>query len=96
MRCKVSFYDPSYSPVELAQGAVLSEHLHVKNSPLLFGCRTGVCGTCLVKVEGELPPAGEDELEMLEVLAPDDKQARLACRLALVGDICVGPHPEAG
>jgi len=96
MTCRVSFFDASYAPVELPLGATLSEHLDVGNSPLLFGCRTGICGTCLVKVEGELPPPGDDEREILDVLAPGDRRARLACQLKLVGDLCVGPHPEAG
>jgi ferredoxin len=96
MQYKVKFYDPSFAQVDLDQGAVLSEHLDVGNSPLLFGCRTGVCGTCLVRVEGPLPPASDEEREMLEVLAPGDPHARLACQLTLEGDICIGPHPEAG
>jgi ferredoxin len=96
MGCRVRFFDESYAPVELAAGATLSEHLDVGNSPLLFGCRTGICGTCLVRVEGELPPPGDEERELLEMLAPGDAQARLACQLTVVGDLCVGPHPEAG
>jgi ferredoxin len=96
MGCQVRFFDESYAPVELAAGATLSEHLDVGNSPLLFGCRTGLCGTCLVRVEGELPPPDEDEQELLEMLAPGDPHARLACQVKLVGDLRVGPHPEAG
>jgi ferredoxin len=96
MACRVSFFDESYAPVELAAGARLSEHFHVGNSPLLFGCRTGICGTCLVRIEGELPPPGEEERELLSLLAPNDPSARLACQLELVGDVRVGPHPEAG
>jgi ferredoxin len=95
MACRVSFFDTAYDPVDLDAGATLSEHLDVVNSPLLFGCRTGLCGTCLVRVEGELPPASAEEQEMLAVLAPGDPRARLACQLHLVGDIRVEPHPEA-
>ncbi|MDB4968631.1 MAG: ferredoxin [Myxococcales bacterium] len=96
MDCRVHFFDDAYAPVELTAGATLSEHLDVGNSPLLFGCRTGICGTCLVRVEGELPPPSEEERELVEMLAPGDPQARLACQLRLVGDVRVGPHPEAG
>jgi len=96
MTCKVSFFDESFAPVELAEGAALSEHLDVGNSPLLFGCRTGICGTCLVRVAGVLPPPSDDEKELLEMLAPGDAQARLACQLKLVGDITLGPSGEAG
>jgi ferredoxin len=82
-------------PVRLRRHANLSEELDVTNSPLLFGCRTGICGTCLVRVEGALPPPGDDERELLEVLAPGDPRARLACQLDLVGDITVEAHPDA-
>lgn len=97
-RCTVSFGDAGYEPVELSENANLSEELDVQNSPLLFGCRTGICGTCLIEVEGaeRLPPPDEDEAEMLEVLAPHDRRARLACQLRLTCDIRVRPHPEGG
>jgi ferredoxin len=96
MKFRVSFFDESFAPVELAAGAALSEHLDVGNSPLLFGCRTGICGTCLVRVEGSLAPPSDEERELLEMLAPGDAQARLGCQIRLVGDIRVAPHPEAG
>ena len=93
---RVSFFDESYAPLELPSGSVLCEHLHVGNSPLLFGCRTGICGTCLVRVEGPLAPPDDEEQELLEVLAPGDASARLACQLKLTCDLRVGPHPEGG
>ncbi len=96
MAVTVSFFASEYPAVELDHGDNLAEHLDVGNSPLLFGCRTGICGTCLVRVEGTLPPPSDDERELLEVLAPEDPQARLACQIELVGDIRVGPHPEGG
>jgi ferredoxin len=96
MSCKVSFFDESFAPVELAEGAALSEHLDVRNSPLLFGCRTGICGTCLIRVEGALPPASMEERELVDMLAPGDPHARLGCQIRLVGDIKVAPHPEHG
>jgi Ferredoxin len=90
---KVSFSPESHPPVKLARGSVLSEHLTIENSPVLFGCRTGICGTCLVEVEEELngillaPSA--DESELLEIIAPDISRARLACQLELRADIRV-------
>ncbi len=89
----VRFPDPRFRSVRLAHGANLSEHLDASNSPLLFGCRTGICGTCLVRVKGEVPEASDDERELLEVLAPDDPHARLACQLCVLGDIEIEPHP---
>jgi ferredoxin len=90
---KVSFSPESHPPVGLARGSVLSEHLTLENSPVLFGCRTGICGTCLVEVEeevsGRLPAPSADESELLEIIAPDISRARLACQLELRADIKV-------
>ena len=89
----VRFVDSDHTPVKVEQDQNLSEHLDAGNSPLLFGCRTGLCGTCLVRVRGPVPAPDEDERELLEVLAPGDPSARLACQLRMAGDIEVEPHP---
>lgn len=71
----------------------MSEHLTIENSPVLFGCRTGICGTCLIEVEeeqrGTLPVPEADEKEMLEIIAPDIGRARLACQIELCADITI-------
>lgn len=85
--CTVSFRGGSFPPMSLPAGARLSQHLTVQNSPVLFGCRTGICATCLIRVDGDLPPPEPDERELLDVMAPDDTRARLACQLTLRGDI---------
>ena len=87
----VSFFDPDYAPIAVNDGEMLSEVLDATNSPLLFGCRTGICGTCVVEVEGELPLAGDEEKELLEIYAPDNPNARLACQIELTGPIKVRP-----
>lgn len=90
-RYSISFAPASHAPVSLERGALLSEHLSVENSPLLFGCRTGICGTCLIEVEeainGELAAPTADELELLEIIAPGNRRARLACQIELRADI---------
>jgi ferredoxin len=65
----------------------LSENLTIHNSPVLFGCRTGICGTCLVEAIGDIPAAKSDEQEMLDKLAPNVKNARLACQIDLAANI---------
>ena len=75
--------------VTVAANENLSESMDVTNSPILFGCRTGICATCLVKVvKGmeNLPPVSEEEAEVLE-LETDNPQYRLACQLHLTGDV---------
>jgi ferredoxin len=79
----ISYSVPGYAPSQVAAGKSLSIELDASSSPLLFGCRTGICGTCLVEVqEGleNLPPADADERELLDVLT-DNPRARLACQI---------------
>ncbi|MBW4518650.1 MAG: (2Fe-2S)-binding protein [Scytolyngbya sp. HA4215-MV1] len=85
--CTVSFPGTPYPALWLDGQQNLSEHLTMQNSPVLFGCRTGICGTCLVEVEGDIPAPKPDEREMLDLLAPNQAKARLACQLILTGDI---------
>lgn len=89
-RFTVSFEDGGFAPVTVPDGRTLSEELHIKNSPVLFGCRTGVCGTCVVEVvEGaeHLAPPDEDEQEILELYAAGLPRARLACQIDVQGDV---------
>ena len=86
----VEFPTSAYKAVSLPAGSNLSEQLTVVNSPVLFGCRTGICGTCLVQIqagEDALTPPDEAETEALEIYAPGIKNARLACQIALTSDI---------
>jgi ferredoxin len=89
----VSFLPATHAPVRLQRDAILSEHLSIANSPVLFGCRTGICGTCLIAIEsqerGELAEAGEDERDLLDIIAPDNAKARLACQIALCANITI-------
>lgn len=89
----VQFSEKNYAPVRLKAGSILSEHLTIENSPLLFGCRTGICGTCLSIIEseagGELAAASEDERDLLDIIAPDNPKARLACQIALYANITI-------
>ena len=66
-----------------------AEYLTVQNSPVLFGCRTGLCGTCLVEIIGDITPPTEDEKEVLQILAPDNPNARLACQVDFTQDITI-------
>ena len=89
----VSFSPATHPSVKLSRGANLSEHLTIENSPVLFGCRTGICGTCLIEVlaqgHGQLPPPAPDESELLEIIALDKPQARLACQINLCADLMI-------
>ncbi|MEH2327764.1 2Fe-2S iron-sulfur cluster-binding protein [Nostoc sp.] len=85
--CKILFPGSDFVPITLKCHQSLSEHLTVQNSPVLFGCRTGICGTCLVKVIGDILPPQSDEQEMLETLVANHPHARLACQLDVTGNV---------
>jgi len=92
---QVSFENSDCKTVRLPAGSNLSESLSIKNSPLLFGCRTGICGTCMVEISeesnGKLEPASALERELLDLMAPGRSRARLACQISLSADIRVKP-----
>jgi ferredoxin len=87
----IEFPGTAFAPVELPDLASLPLHLTVLNSPVLFGCRSGLCGTCLIEVEaiaGEaLEPPDAAERDALEIYAPGNQRARLACQLTLSTDV---------
>jgi ferredoxin len=91
----VHFPASGHPPVRLPRGPSLSQYLTPVNSPLLFGCRTGICGTCVVAVTvvpgGVLAPPAEDEAELLSLICPARADARLACQLDLTAHIGVEP-----
>ncbi|MBW4487998.1 MAG: (2Fe-2S)-binding protein [Trichocoleus desertorum ATA4-8-CV12] len=92
--CVVHFPNSDYVPLALESHQPLAEQLTVQNSPVLFGCRTGLCGTCLVTVTGDLAPPSTAEQEILDMLAPGNSQARLACQLDVMGEITIAPLTE--
>lgn len=85
----ITFANSDKPALVLPEGAMLSEHLDAINSPILFGCREGICGTCLCEVscQGLLPASSEHEREALAIYAPNNPSARLACQLTLHSDI---------
>jgi ferredoxin len=86
---EISFPGSRHPPMRLGTNAALSEHLTVQNSPVLFGCRTGICATCLSEVEGAIAGPSADEREVLDIFAPDNPHARLVCQVKLTADIRV-------
>lgn len=86
----IEFPGTAFEPLELQCGVSLAIELTALNSPILFGCRSGICGTCLVEVEsaaGALADPSVDEAEAVELFAPGNPQARLACQLQPTGNL---------
>ena len=86
----VNFSGTTFPSLSLVECTELSIALTAANSPVLFGCRSGICGTCLVEVEtngGTIPPPGNDEAEALSIYAPGNPKARLACQIQLTANL---------
>ncbi|AFZ13089.1 ferredoxin [Crinalium epipsammum PCC 9333] len=90
----INFANTNYQPIVLEKHSPLAEHLTVQNSPVLFGCRTGICGTCLVVIKGDIPLPSDEEKELLEVIAPNNESVRLACQVDLTNDIEITRYME--
>lgn len=93
MTVEVRFDATPFAPLRVPCGSRLLDHLTIENSPVLFGCRAGMCGTCLIRVEatggGALEAPSAAEIELLEIIAPGEPCARLACQLVLTADVRV-------
>ena len=90
----ISFPGSRFPDVTVTAKDVLSQRLTPDNSPVLFGCRAGLCGTCAARISvvaGSLAAACSEEREALDVYAPGDPAARLLCQLAVTADIAIEP-----
>ena len=76
---------------EAPEGIGLAEVAEAVGADITFGCRSGSCGTCRVRVARGLeacsPPDAEERDFMQGLGAPSDQ--RLACRVKLRGDIAI-------
>ena len=75
--------------VEAPVGTRLQDIADAAGADITFGCRSGSCGTCRIRVADGLAhcsPAGPEERDFLAALrAPADH--RLACQVAVQGDL---------
>ena len=94
----IRFTDSTWEAATIAKGSNLATCLDAKNSPLLFGCRTGICATCLVRVHSDkpLPPPQTEEVEVLQALdLSPDSDYRLACQIEAMSDMVLEIAEEA-
>lgn len=75
--------------VEAPAGTALRDIAEVSGADLTFGCGSGSCGTCRVRVSEGLEhcsPASPEERDFLASMdAPADH--RLACQVCVQGDV---------
>ena len=77
--------------VEAPEGMSLQTIADAAGADITFGCRTGSCGTCRVRVAEGLEHCsdpGPEERDFLRGLdAPPDQ--RLACQVCVQGDVAI-------
>jgi len=77
--------------VEAPEGTPLQRIADAAGADITFGCRTGSCGTCRVRVTEGLAHCsgmGAEERDFLQGLeAPPDQ--RLACQVVIHGDVAI-------
>ena len=75
--------------VEAPQGTPLQAIADAAGADLTFGCRSGSCGTCRIRVlagQEHCSPMTPEERDFLRGMdAPDDH--RLACQVRVEGDL---------
>jgi ferredoxin len=90
MRHRLAFLGARPLELTLAHGTALADELP-GDCPVLLGCRTGICGTCIAAVRAATPldPPNEDERELLDLIAPGHARARLLCCLRATSDLVI-------
>lgn len=91
-KAKVTFKDINIS-VHVPVGTRIIEVSEKIGAGLIYGCREGDCGTCLMKVDegwnNLSTPSVVEEKILKENLA--GKHNRLACQAQVLGDVTVSP-----
>lgn len=91
-KAKLTFKDINIT-VTVPVGVRVIEISEKVGSNIIYGCREGDCGSCLMKVEDgwnnlSTPSVIEDKV-LRENAA--GKHYRLACQAQVLGDVTVGP-----
>jgi len=75
--------------IDVAQNYKLIDMCEDYDTSILFGCRDGACGACMIRIlEGKenLSPMQDDEKDFLETMAAEPDE-RLACQCKVLGDV---------
>ena len=75
--------------IDVVDGYALIDMCEDHDTSILFGCRDGACGACMVKVIGgsdKISPMKDDEKDFLETMAAEPNE-RLACQCKVYGDV---------
>lgn len=76
---------------EVEKNAAMIDVCETQDTSILFGCRDGACGACMIRVlenPENLSPMGEHERDFLETMAAREDE-RLACQCQVLGDVTI-------
>lgn len=75
--------------IEVDAGLPLIDMCEDHDTSILFGCRDGACGACMVRIlkgAENISKMEDSERDFLETMAAEDNE-RLACQCKVFGDI---------
>jgi ferredoxin len=75
--------------IDVAPGYALIDMCETQDTSILFGCRDGACGACMIRVlEGSenMSKMEDHERDFLETMAAAPEE-RLACQCKVHGDV---------
>jgi ferredoxin len=75
--------------IDVEAGKALIDICEEYDTSILFGCRDGACGACMIRVkkgDENISKKLDDEKDFLETMAAEDNE-RLACQCKVFGDI---------
>jgi len=91
-KAKVTFNDIGIT-VYVPVGTRIMEVSEKIGSGLIYGCREGDCGTCLMKVDEGWNNLSTPSIVEAKILKENmaGKHNRLACQAQVLGDIVISP-----
>lgn len=92
MKAQLTFADIGVT-VNVPAGIRVIEVSEKVGSGIMYGCREGDCGTCLMEVISGMENLSEPSVLEDKVLREQmaSKRFRLACQAQVIGDVTVGP-----
>lgn len=77
--------------IEVPSNYPLIDMSEQHDTSILFGCRDGACGACMIKViehPQNLSPMLDHERDFLETMSAEPNE-RLACQCKVLGDVTI-------
>lgn len=78
-----------HKTIEMKEGQALIDMCEEHDTSILFGCRDGACGACMIKIlkgSENISKMEDSERDFLETMAAEETE-RLGCQCKVYGDI---------